>query len=74
MKHLKHHETLLKHCETSPNTLKFVIRCKNMGARCGDIGAWRGDIGARHGNIGARCGDIGTHAFFSVILAIAELV
>ena len=43
---MKHHETLLKHCETSQNTRTLAIQCD-------DIGAWHGNIGARHGNFGA---------------------
>ena len=57
MKHsenMKHHETLVKCCETSRNTRTLAIRCDDIGARCGDIGARRSDSSARHGDIGAR--------------------
>ena len=47
------HETLIKHCETSWNTLTLAVWCTNISARCGDINAWRGDIGARWDDIGA---------------------
>ena len=49
---VKHHEILLKHCETSWNTRTLAIRCDDIGARCGDLGARWGDIGAQRGNIG----------------------
>ena len=57
MKHsenMKHHETLVKRCETSRNTRTVAIRCDDIGAQCGDIGAKRSDSSARHGDIGAR--------------------
>ena len=61
---MKHHETLLKRCETSQNTRTLTIRCDAIGARYGDISSRHGDIGVQREDMGARRGDIGTARSF----------
>ena len=51
---VKHHELLLKHCETSRDTQTLAIRCNNIGARHGDTG----DISAKR-KVGAETSVLG---------------
>ena len=73
---LKHHETLVKHCDTLWNVVKhrepLVKHYETLLKHC-ETSQNTQTLAIRCDDMGARCGDIGARAELSAILAMRSL-